>query len=77
VLTLMTGHFGLGGARELGSRSGEKRRGDASVTGRGSSSVVQPKGEPAALGWPVAAASVSPEVGDGGSGPGGPTGLGG
>jgi hypothetical protein len=61
------------GARGLvGSRSGERRRGGASVTGRGSCSAGQPKGEPAALGRPVAAAFVSPEVGDGGSGPGGP-----
>jgi hypothetical protein len=60
------------GARGLvGSRSGERRRGGASVTGRGSCSAGQPKGEPAALGRPVAAAFVSPEVGDGGSGPGG------
>jgi hypothetical protein len=76
-VTLRADHFGLEGARELGSRSGEKRRGNASVTGRGSSSAVQPKGEPAALGRPVEATSMSPEVGDGGSGPGGPTGLGG
>jgi hypothetical protein len=48
-----------------------------SVTGRGSSSAGQPKGEPAALGWPVVAASLCPEVGDGGSGPGGPSRLGG
>jgi hypothetical protein len=34
-------------------------------------------GEPAALGRPVAVASVSPGVGDGGSGLGGPTELGG
>jgi hypothetical protein len=37
-----------------------------SVTGRGSSSAGQPKGEPVALGRLVAAASVSPEVGDAG-----------
>jgi hypothetical protein len=67
----MVGHFGLEGAREVGNRSGERRRGSVSVTGRGSSSTGQPKGEPTALGRPVAVASVSPEVGDGGSGPSG------
>jgi hypothetical protein len=43
---------------------------------RGSSSAGQPKGEPTVLGQPVAA-SVSPKVGDGGSGPVGPSRLGG
>jgi hypothetical protein len=32
----MAGHFGLEGVREVGSRSGERRQGSASVTGRGS-----------------------------------------
>jgi hypothetical protein len=31
----MAGRFGLEGAREVGSRSGERRRGGAAVTGRG------------------------------------------
>jgi hypothetical protein len=31
----MAGRFGLEGAREVGSQSGERRRGDAAVTGRG------------------------------------------
>jgi hypothetical protein len=57
----------------VGSQSGERRRGGVPVTGRGSSSAGQPKGEPAALGPLVAAASMSLEVGDGGSGPGGRT----
>jgi hypothetical protein len=42
-----------------------------SVTGCWSSSAGQAKGEPAALGRPMAAASVSSEVIEGGSGPGG------
>jgi hypothetical protein len=44
---------------------------------KGSSSAGQPKGEPTALGRPVVVASASPEVGDGGSGLGEPSGLGG
>jgi hypothetical protein len=67
----MAGRLGLEGTREVGSQSGERRRGGTSVTGRGSSSTGQLKGEPAALGWPVVVASVSLEVGDGGSRPGG------
>jgi hypothetical protein len=35
VAALMAGRFGLEGAREVGSRRGERRRGGASVTGRG------------------------------------------
>jgi hypothetical protein len=35
VATLMAGRFGLEGAREVGSRSGERRRGGAAVTGSG------------------------------------------
>jgi hypothetical protein len=35
VAALMAGRFGLEGAREVGSRSGERRRGGAAVTGRG------------------------------------------
>jgi hypothetical protein len=61
----MTGRFGLEGARGMGSHSGETSRGGTSVTGRGSSSAGQPKGEPTVLGRPVAVASASPEVGDG------------
>jgi hypothetical protein len=67
----MAGCFGLDGAREVGSQSGERRRGSVSVTGCWSSSAGQAKGEPAALGRPMAAASVSSEVIEGGSGPGG------
>jgi hypothetical protein len=73
----MAGHFSLEGARGVGSQSGETSRGGASVTRRGSSSAGQPKGEPAALGRLVAVASMSSEVGDGGGGLGGPSGLGG
>jgi hypothetical protein len=74
----MVGRFGLDGTRGVGSQSGERRRGGASIIGRGSSSVWQSKGEPTALGQPVVVASASPEVGDGGGGgPGGPSGLGG
>jgi hypothetical protein len=72
----MVGRFSLEGSREVGSQSGERRRGGASVTGRGSSSVGQSKGKLAALERLVVVASMSPEVGDGGSGPGGPSGLG-
>jgi hypothetical protein len=73
----VAGCFGLEGVREVGSGSGERRRGGASITGRVNSSAGQPKCEPAALGRSMAAASVSPEVGDGGSGPGGPSRSGG
>jgi hypothetical protein len=52
-------------------------RGGVSVTGRGSSSARRPKGEPAVLGRPVEVASVSPEEDDEGSGPSGPSELGG
>jgi hypothetical protein len=61
----------------VGSWSGERRRGGTFVTGRGSNSAGQPKGEPAAPRRPVVAASASPEVGDRGGGPGGPSGMGG
>jgi hypothetical protein len=77
VVALMAGHFGLEGVREVGSRSGERMRGGVSVTGRGSSSARWPKGEPAVLGRPVEVASVSPEEDDEGSGPSGPSELGG
>jgi hypothetical protein len=53
----MVGRFSLEGAREVGSQSGERRQGGVSVTGRGSSSVGQPKGELTALGQPVVVAS--------------------
>jgi hypothetical protein len=66
----MAGRLNLEGTRKVGSQSGERRRDGASVTGRGSSLPGQPKGEPVV-------ASVSPEVGDGRSGLGGPSGLGG
>jgi hypothetical protein len=35
----MAGHFNLEGARRVGSRSAERSRGGASITGRGSSSA--------------------------------------
>jgi hypothetical protein len=73
----MADHFSLEGMSGVGSQSGERRRGGMSITGRGSSSIGQPKGEPAALGRP-ATTSMSLEVGDrGGGGPSGPSGLGG
>jgi hypothetical protein len=50
--------FGLDGMRGVG------RGGGASITGRGSSSAGQPKGEQAVLGRLVVAASMSLEVGD-------------
>jgi hypothetical protein len=52
----MAGRFSLEGAREVGSQIGDRRRGSAFVTGRGSSSAGQTKGEPAALARSVAAA---------------------
>jgi hypothetical protein len=59
----MADHFSLEGMSGVGSQSGERRRGGMSITGRGSSSVGQPKGEPTALGRP-ATASMSLVVGD-------------
>jgi hypothetical protein len=62
----MVGRFGLEGMRGVESQSGERRRGGTSVTGRGSCSAGQSKGEPAVLGRLVASART--EVGDEGGG---------